>query len=508
MVTLGCLASQMKLEIRGSGDPEISGITDDSRNVAPGWIFAAQPGVRFNGRNFAAEAVARGAAAVLLPEPDLELAVPRLLAPKERLHSIIAFAASIIYGHPTDQLITVGLTGTNGKTTVSYLMEAILKRAGLKPGVMGTVNYRWPGETRPAPNTTPEGSVLFGVLVAMYQAGCRSAILEVSSHGLSLGRVAGLNFEVALFTNLSRDHLDFHKDMDDYYKTKKLLFTRYLRPGVGRAVINIDDKYGRRLAGELGERALTYGFSEEAQVRGDDLRVDRNGLSLSISVPGGKTWHQTSPLLGEVNACNILAAAAMALSLRLALETIREALALCPGAPGRLEKVGSNSDYLVLVDYAHTPDALAKVLKTAGNLEAKRLFAVFGCGGDRDRGKRPLMGRLGGEIADLCLLTSDNPRTEEPWGILLEIEEGLKTLNLNRYEPGELVGDGWPGGGGYLMIIDRQAAITEAVRLMTPGDVLLIAGKGHEDYQIIGWGKKPFNDQQEALAALRKMGKD
>jgi len=416
----------------------------------------------------------------------------------------MAGSAAIIYGRPSDRIILIGLTGTNGKTTTAYLLEAVLKKAGLNPGVMGTINFRWPGVEKPAPNTTPEGPVLSSCLADMINCGSKAAVLEVSSHALSLGRVAGLGFETALFTNLSRDHMDFHSDMEDYYQAKKLLFTKHLKPGKKKAVINIDDDHGRRLAGEL-ESTLTFGFSPEAEVRGQDLAMSRDGLSLTI-VTAGETWVQTSPLIAEINGYNILAATALALAMHIDPQTIREALAEAPGAPGRLERVGGNSDFLVLVDYSHTPDSLAKALKACRDLEPKRLLTVFGCGGDRDKGKRPLMGKIAGEMADLAIITSDNPRTEEPWSILIDVEAGFRDLSLAKYEDGELASDDWRGGT-YLMMVDRRAAIREAVRLMEPGDVLLIAGKGHEDYQIIGREKRHLDDREEALDILVKMGR-
>ncbi len=505
MARLSRLAEQMKMRVAGSGDPEITGITEDSRAVRPGWLFVAVPGLKYDGRDFIGQALAQGAAAVMMTEPDQELPVPRVLASFESLRPAMAGLAALIYGRPTDRLITVGLTGTNGKTTSAYLLEAVLKRAGLNPGVMGTINYRWADQVRPAPNTTPEGPVLSGSLAEMAAAGAKAAVLEVSSHALVLGRVAGLGFEAALFTNLSRDHLDFHQDMEEYYQAKRLLFVKYLKPGGRRAAVNIDDPYGRRLAEELGEAALTFGFDEAADVRGSDLRLGRDGLALTITTPAG-TWTQTSPLLAEINAYNLLGVAALGHILHLERRTVREALAESAGAPGRLERVGANPDFLALVDYSHGPDSLAKALKACRELDPRRLLVVFGCGGDRDRGKRPIMGRLAGELADLAVVTSDNPRTEEPWSILLEVEAGLEGLDMAKYEAGELASD-WPARG-YLMIVDRRAAIREAVRLMEPGDILLIAGKGHEDYQIIGREKRHLDDREEALEALKREGRD
>ena len=502
MVTLRRLAGQLNLELHGSGEVEICGLTEDSRAVRPGWIFAALPGTRFHGRRFLDDALAHGAAAVLMGGEDMDLPVPRLISEEDRLRPLMALASSIILGRPGEKLILVGLTGTNGKTTTAYLMEAVLMRAGLRPGVMGTVNFRWPGQMRPAVNTTPEGPLLSATLAEMVEAGCRAAVLEISSHALALGRVTGLSFEAALFSNLSRDHLDFHQDMESYYQVKKLLFDRHLKPGNGRAVINIDDEFGARLADELGNGVLTYGFSKKAAVRGEGLTLSREGLALDIVHPGGR-WRQTSPLLAKVNALNILAAATLALALRLEPECIRESLSVCSGAPGRLEKIGN--DPLVLVDYAHTPEALAQALAGARELGPARLLVVFGCGGDRDRGKRSLMGQVAGAKADLALLTSDNPRTEDPAAILADIEAGLAPLNLTRFEAGDLKAADWRPGG-YLNIEDRRTAIEEAVRLLGPGDILLIAGKGHEDYQIVGRDKIRLDDREEATRAFIKAG--
>ena len=477
-------------------------MTEDSRAVRPGSIFVALPGTVYHGRRFLGEAVARGAAAVLLGGEDVELPVPRLLADEKRLRPLMALIATMLYGRPGENLILVGLTGTNGKTTTAYLLEHILGRAGLQPGVMGTINYRWPGEVRPAVNTTPEGPLISAALADMRAAGCRSAVLEVSSHALALGRVTGLNFEAALFNNLGRDHLDFHQDMESYYQAKKILFDRHLRPGGGRAVVNIDDEYGARLARELGEGVMTFGFTPPAAVRGEILGLSRTGLTLDILHPGGR-WRQTSPLLTQANAYNLLAAAALALTLRLEPESIRETLAVCPGAPGRMEKIGI--DPLVLLDYAHSPEALALALVGVRALAPARLLLVFGCGGDRDRGKRVLMGRAAGDGADLVILTSDNPRTESPAAIIDEIEAGLAPLNLAYFKAGLLKASDWRPGS-YLRLEDRRRAIAEAVRLMRPGDILLIAGKGHEDYQIIGREKIHLDDREEALKALEKAG--
>lgn len=506
MVSLSRLAGQLNLKLDGDGDPDLTGITEDSREVKPGWLFVAVSGANLDGRNYVHEAILNGAAAIMFGgDADMKLPVPGLRLQGEDIRPVMASAAAIIYGRPADKLIMVGITGTNGKTTSAYLAEAILEKAGLKPGVMGTINSRWAGCMRPAQNTTPEGPIVNACLSEMLKAGSRAAVMEVSSHGLALGRVSGLAFEAALFTNLSRDHMDFHKDVEDYYQAKKLLFSKYLKPGPAKAIINIDDPAGQRLAQELGDRALTFGFNDQAQVRGSNLKLSRQGLNLTVEY-GDLQWRQASPLIAEINAYNILGVAALALAMHISPEVINDALSGSNGAPGRLERAGSNPDYLVLVDYAHSPDALAKALKACRDIEPKRLLVVFGCGGDRDKGKRPMMGRIAGEAADLTIITSDNPRTEEPLEILSDVEAGLDELNLKRFEAGNLSSADWQKGV-YTVMVDRREAIFEAVRLMEPGDVLLIAGKGHEDYQIIGREKRHLDDRAEALKALQRFGR-
>lgn len=509
MIRLGEAAKQIRARVEGDPQTELWGLSEDSRHIKPGWLFAAVPGYNLDGRDFIGQALEQGAAAILsLDDGDDRLKQaqgrPLILVEAERLRPAMAKAAEFIFGSPADKMSLVGLTGTNGKTTTSYLVEAMLTEAQVAPGVLGTVNFRWPGHQQPSINTTPEGPKLFELLAAMRTAGSRAAVLEVSSHALALGRLGDLCFDAALFSNLSRDHLDFHHDFEDYYQAKKLLFTRHLKAGPRRAVINIDDAYGRRLTGELNrDQVLSYGFSPEAEVRGSQLESSRQGLSLRVDF-ASLSLHLSSPLLAELNAYNILSAAALGFALGLEPHIIQKSLAQSTGAPGRLEKVGP-AERLAVVDYAHCPDALAKALSACRGLEPKRLLLLFGCGGDRDRGKRPLMGRLAGELADLSIITSDNPRTEEPGAILMEVEAGLADLPVLRAKAGELSSDSWQSGT-YILMLDRRAAIEEAVRLMAPGDILLIAGKGHEDYQIIGREKRPFDDRLIVAQAMRKAG--
>ena len=504
MVLLSQLARELNLELVGEGDPALNSFVCDSRKVESGAMFAAVPGAVHDGRSFIENAQKKGAVALMLADSDYSCPLPRLIVPAARMRSLMASAAAIIYERPAEKLQMIGLTGTNGKTTCSYLLESVLNEAGQNPGVMGTINFRWPGHLVPAANTTPEGPELQTNLGQMMKAGAKSAILEVSSHSLELGRVATLNFDWALFNNLSRDHLDFHADMEDYFNAKRKLFLEHLKDGEGRAVINVDDVYGQRLAEELGPRALTFAFENEAQVKGRILKSGRDGLKIEIVSPHA-SWTQVSPLLSAVNAYNLLAVVSVSLAMGLDPVVIQNALSSAAGAPGRLESVGDNPDYLVLVDYAHSPEALEKVLQTGRELCEKRLLVVFGCGGDRDKGKRPMMGQIAHSLADIRLITSDNPRTEEPWSILEDIIAGLPG-GLTRYEVGELNTDE-QDPLGYIATVDRRVAIHEGVRLMAPGDVLIIAGKGHEDYQIMGHEKRYFDDRKEALGALTELGR-
>ncbi|MGL4208875.1 MAG: UDP-N-acetylmuramoyl-L-alanyl-D-glutamate--2,6-diaminopimelate ligase [Candidatus Adiutrix sp.] len=507
MVKLSALAKELGLHFQGPNDPEITAISEDSHLIEPGAIFVALKGANLQGQDFILEARNKGASAIILEEgSETPLSAPHLLAPKGEIRAIISQAAAHIYDHPAEKICTLAITGTNGKTTTSYLVESILKQTPLSPAVLGTINFRWPGHCEAAPNTTPEGPFLQKCLHEIHKSGAKAAIMEVSSHALALGRVSGLKFDGALFTNLSRDHLDFHCDMEDYYEAKKKLFTHHLKNGAP-AIINIDDEYGLRLNEELGQNSsfkiITFGLNPKAMIRGANLSVSRTGLALDIHGPNGH-WHQTSPLLGEVGAYNLLAAASLALALNIEPTVIEGALKGALGAPGRMEAVGSlEGRNLVLIDYAHSPDALAKALMGAAGLEPKRLIVVFGCGGDRDKGKRPIMGNLAGKGAHLTIITSDNPRTEEPWAIMNDIEAGLTELNLTKFQAGELVPEDW-SEKAYLMIMDRRAAINEAIRLMNNDDIVLIAGKGHENYQIIGREKRFFDDSQEAALALQK----
>ena len=493
--------------LRGNGEIEITRVDYDSRSCVPGSLFAAVRGLAQDGRKYIPQALAAGAAALLTDAPlDRDFDVPVLTVPDVR--EAMALAAGAVYGRPGDSMTLVGVTGTNGKTTNCYLLEAIFKSAGLASGVIGTVEIRYPGHSNAADRTTPEGPFLQKVLADMKKAGVTHAVMEAASHGLYLSRLAGLKFETAVFTNLTQDHLDFHGDMESYFEAKKILFSKLLKdwsPGMRpRAVVNLDDPYGRRLADELGGMALTYSLKEKADLFSPRYTAGRSGVNALFRFPDGEI-EIDSPLIGELNVFNLISAFGAGLSLGLAPEIIKAGLDKAKGVPGRLERVGERDDALVLVDYAHTPGALTSVLSAVRNLNPKRLITVFGCGGDRDKTKRPLMGKAVGENSDVCIVTSDNPRTEDPLAIIADTEKGLESLGLVRSNP--LRTSTSIDSRSYISLPDRREAIRLGVSLLGPEDILVIAGKGHEDYQVLGREKIHFDDREEARAALDREGK-
>ena len=420
-----------KLEVKnidGDASVEVGNVVYDSRKAGPGSMFAAVRGLAVDGRRFIPAAIEAGATAVLVDEPlDQNPGVPVVLV--ENARGAMALAASILLGKPAEKMVMIGITGTNGKTTTTYLLESMLKAAGKVPGVVGTVNFRFPGKVLPAPNTTPEGPDLQSVLAGMVDAGVTHAVMEVSSHALDLRRVDGCTFDAALFTNLTQDHLDYHEDLESYYRAKKKLFTRYLTgshlKGGPRPVFNLDDAWGQRLSDEIGPGALTFSLDGPSDVYALRRTMSRTGMKARIQTPAGEFDVDTG-LLGDINLSNALAAVSIGVALGLSLDAMAKGLDGNRGAPGRLERVGENDDFLALVDYAHSPDALSRALKVVRNLKPSRLISVAGCGGDRDRTKRPIMGKAAGELSDLAILTSDNPRTEDPVSILEMMEAGLK----------------------------------------------------------------------------------
>jgi UDP-N-acetylmuramoyl-L-alanyl-D-glutamate--2,6-diaminopimelate ligase len=478
-------------------DPEVALVTGDSREVGPGAVFFALVGVKADGHSFAAEAARRGAVAVVA---EREVACPPallLLAPSAR--RAMAVAASNFFGAPAAAMKLAGVTGTNGKTTVTYLVEACARSAEVPAAVLGTVTHRWPGGSRPARHTTPESTEVAATLAQARDAGARLAVLEVSSHALAQERAAGLAFDAAGFTNLTRDHLDYHGDLETYFQAKRRLFLEHLKPS-GVAVVNADDPYGARLAGELeaagGPAVWRFGLRRGRELSARDARFGLSGIEAVLTTPSGPVALR-SPLVGAHNLENLLCAAGLALSLGLTRDAVERGLASCPGAPGRLERVEARG-ITAFVDYAHTDDALARALAALRDLAPRRLIVVFGCGGDRDRGKRPLMGEAAARAADLAVVTSDNPRSEDPSAIIAEIVPGLERAGMRRLSAsGALAGD-----GGYLAVADRREAISLALTAARAGDAVLIAGKGHEDYQLVGARRLPFDDREEARRAL------
>jgi UDP-N-acetylmuramoyl-L-alanyl-D-glutamate--2,6-diaminopimelate ligase len=480
---------------------EVTGLAYDSRKVKPGMLFAALKGVATDGHAYLAKAAAAGAAAALVERPVAGVDLCQVQVPDTR--AALAHLAAAFYGYPSRNMTMVGITGTNGKTTTSYLIESVLVQRG-RTGVIGTVETRFAGKATPSAMTTPESVELQETLAQMRRAGVGQAVMEVSSHALEQHRADGVDFDAAVFTNLTRDHLDYHGSMEAYLAAKLRLFNAVLPASskagkAGTAVVCLDNEYGpaaARTAREAGLPLWTYGFNGGAMVRGSEPEMGLHGGSCRVEWPGGRFQARTS-LVGAYNLQNLLAAAAVGLALGMQPETIAAGLESCGGVPGRLQRVGGpDARPAVFVDYAHTDDALKQVLAALRPLTKGRLICVFGAGGDRDHGKRPLMGLAVGQGADLAVLTSDNPRTEEPEAIMAMIEPGLKEAGLRRAQKLD-------APGSYLVRSDRAQAIALAVMAADDDDVILIAGKGHEDYQIVGREKHHFDDREQAAAALK-----
>ncbi|HNN52842.1 MAG TPA: UDP-N-acetylmuramoyl-L-alanyl-D-glutamate--2,6-diaminopimelate ligase [Pseudomonadota bacterium] len=484
---------------------EIGDVREDSRQVQPGDLFVAVPGQTVDGHHFLSDAAQRGAKAAIVEQirPDCKL----IQIPVENATEALAQLAMNRYGRPSDSLTLVGITGTNGKTTSNFLVETLLEEADLRPGLLGTVLYRGPGVSQPAPFTTPTALLLHQTLAVMAEHGAKAVTMEVSSHALALGRLFGVRFRVAAFTNLTQDHLDLHGTMDEYFAAKCQLFHRHLLPAErgGRAVINVDDPWGRKLFDSLpAEQRIGFSVDGPADISIASERTIVEGISAVFRTPLGDVTIR-SPLTGRFNLSNLALSVGIGVALGLSAVQIGRGLSRLSGVPGRLERVPSRRGPTVFVDYAHTPDALSRVLQTLRPLtrsgtKPSRLLVVFGCGGDRDAGKRPLMGQAAAEEADLVIVTSDNPRTEQPQRILDMIVEGVeKTGRLPLISSRS---DLASATSGYLVEIDRRQAIVAAILAAQPDDVVLLAGKGHEDYQVIGTSKQHFDDREEAQKAL------
>jgi UDP-N-acetylmuramoyl-L-alanyl-D-glutamate--2,6-diaminopimelate ligase len=465
----------------------VRSVTYDSRRVAPGALFVALRGQVADGNAFVLQAIGRGAIAIVSEAgPREDVRAPWLQVADAR--AALALIADLCSGQPSHAMTVVGITGTNGKTTTAYLLSEIFEQAGTTCGLAGTIVYRVGGDERPAQRTTPEASDMQQLLRDMVDRGCGACVMEVSSHALALKRVDGIRFAAGVFTNLTRDHLDFHGDMDSYFVTKRRLFD--LLAADGAAIVNVDDPRGRSLL-DVNRRVVSYGIDRTADVMPGPLSFSLAGLAFEARTPRGPIAVR-SPLVGRPNVYNILAATATAVALGLPADAIERALAALRGVPGRFEIVSAGSDDItVVVDYAHTDDALKNLLETARPLAPRRLITVFGCGGDRDRSKRPLMGAVVARLSDIVIVTSDNPRSEDPRRIVEDIMRGIQPSN------------GRTGSTHALLkILDRRQAIERAIRTANPGDMVLLAGKGHERTQVIGERVLPFDDAAVAREAL------
>jgi UDP-N-acetylmuramoyl-L-alanyl-D-glutamate--2,6-diaminopimelate ligase len=469
----------------------VTGVAYDSRQVAKGQVFVALKGRHADGVAFARQAIERGASAIVSEQPPPEgIHVPWAVVSDARL--ALAILAAAFYRHPSSEMRVIGITGTNGKTTTAYLVASIFEAAGIPCGILGTVAYRvGPGEqdVREAARTTPEAPDLQSLLREMADRGCGACAMEVSSHALSLRRVDGMTFAAGVFTNLTRDHLDFHEDMEAYFQAKRRLFE--MLPRDAPSLINLDDPRATALL-DAGGRPVTYAINRPADVVPGPLSFSLEGLSIDVRTPHGSV-HVRSKLVGRPNVYNVLAAVATAAALDVPLDAIERGLQALDGVPGRFQVVsGAKDEVTVVVDYAHTDDALRNLLETARPLARGRLITVFGCGGDRDRTKRPLMGAVAGRLSDLIVITSDNPRSEDPVRIIEEIQRGI-TPDTRRDSAQRI-----------MAIVDRREAITKAIELARPDDLVLVAGKGHEKYQVIGDRVLPFDDVAVAREALSR----
>ncbi len=491
-----CLPEE-RMPFEAMTDIDISGITYDSRRVTRGGIFVAIKGENSDGKSFIPDAIKNGVKGIIF-EGDIPQYVHELMKGKDifliRVNDArmaLACIANNFFERPSERLNIIGVTGTNGKTTTTHLIRTIIETWGVPSGLIGTISYSYNGHDYPAIHTTPEAVEFQWLLKKMYDSGCNFVVTEVSSHSLKQRRVDYTRFSIAVFTNLTRDHLDFHKTMDDYYFSKRRLFTDLLVED-GTAVINIDDEWGKRLLSDLSDqrpdiKIITYGLSQEADVTPLQVRKSIAGTSLMVKIPKGNRMgiEIKSSLIGVPNIYNILSALSVAINLNIPEDIIKEGFEKDTVVRGRLEKIKAGQDFLCIVDYAHTPDALERLILTARELTDGKVITVFGCGGNRDRGKRPIMGKIASNLSDYVIITSDNPRHEDPVTIIKEIITGVTRDNFE-------------------IIPDRAEAIKRAVQIAMPGDVLLIAGKGHEEYQEVKGKREIFSDRDVCLNAIAK----
>jgi UDP-N-acetylmuramoyl-L-alanyl-D-glutamate--2,6-diaminopimelate ligase len=477
-------------QVTGTLPGTVTGVADDSRKVARGECFVAVPGLRQDARRFVPDAVGRGAALVVTEGAAIPgISVPQVLVPSAR--EAVSLLGDAWHGRPSRTMTLVGITGTNGKTTTSYLVEALLKASGLATGVLGTIAYVGGSTTMEANQTTPDALQLSGLLARMRDDGVRGVAMEVSSHALAQARADALAFDVAVFTNLTQDHLDFHGTFDEYRRAKRRLFELLSRSPKPRrtGVVNVDDPAGAAMVEGLPIDTITFGLGGAAQVRATEHTSALDGIRMTVATPAGR-FTLVSPLIGEHNVMNLLGAIGVGLALGLPTATISSTLGAVGAVPGRFEQVRAGQPFLVIVDYAHTPDALERVLTTARKLTHGRLGVVFGCGGDRDRTKRPIMGGIAARLADRAWVTSDNPRSEQPDEIIDDVIRGMR--------------EAFVAPDGYERQADRAVAIRAALGWARPGDTVVIAGKGHETYQIIGADTHPFDDRAVARETLTR----
>lgn len=469
----------MSTGLRYTGENvDIRSIEYDSRKVKQGSMFCCIVGQLFDGHTFAEAAVEQGAVALLV-ERELPLSVPQVVVKNAR--KSMAEMAAAFYGYPQREIQVLGVTGTNGKTTTTYMVKAIAEQAGKKVGIIGTIRNMIGSESLHTDRTTPESVDLFRLLRTMADARVDLVVMEVSSHALEQFRVHGIKFDVALFTNLTQDHLDYHKTFENYLQAKKILFQN-----AKKAVVNVDDPYADRIMSGLSIPITTFGVRDRADIAASDIDITTRGVQFDLHTPCGDV-RMNLPIPGLFSVFNAMGAVGMAQAIGIRLPAIKQGLESMTSVSGRLEAVGSHLPYSIFVDYAHTPDALENVLKTVCDFAKKRVICVFGCGGDRDRAKRPIMGEIAGRYSDLAIITSDNPRNEDPMAIIETIEEGVKR-----------------SGAKYVVIENRRQAIAHAISVAEPDDVILIAGKGHENYQEINGTRYHFDDKETVKELLEE----
>ncbi len=486
----------------GRLEREVRDITHDSRKVKPGSLFVAVRGYHSDGHQFISQAVKQGAAAIVAEKQDglpVPAGTPLMIVRDSR--TALALLADTFFGHPSRRLVLTGITGTNGKTTTTYLLKSIIEAAGHMAGLIGTIDYRVGDKVYPAPNTTPESLELQRFLSEMVERGAGHCVMEVSSHALVLNRTVSCEFVAAGFTNLSQDHLDFHGSLEAYFQAKLKLFTGL--SSEAHAVINLDDARSVEIIKATRAKVITFGLSEHSDVRpAGEVHNGINGLSFDAVTPTGNVRVE-SPLVGRHNIYNILMAIGLGTALGIRGDQIARGLKNMKAVPGRMEKVDEGQPYNVVVDYAHSEDAIARLLEAIREVTSERVIMVFGCGGDRDRTKRPKMGAAAIKGSDILIITSDNPRTEDPMGIIREIEQGLTESGI-KVAAQDVATFATSGKKPYCVVPDRHEAVAVAVGIAQPGDVVVLAGKGHEDYQIIGETKRHFDDREVAREEIRK----